>query len=60
MAEVINLGMEVFDTMDKFKLWLETPNYALGNLKPYDLLKDSYGKEMVVGELTRVEHGIFS
>ncbi len=60
MAEVTNLGLEVFDDMDKFKLWLETPNFALGNMKPFDLLRDSYGKEMVIGELTRVEHGIFS
>ena len=60
MAEVVNLGLEVFDDMDKFKLWLETPNFALGNMKPFDLLRDSYGKEMVIGELIRVEHGIFS
>ncbi len=59
-AEVIDLGLEVFGNMDKFKLWLETPNYALGNMKPYELLKDSYGKELVIGELTRIEYGIFS
>jgi len=35
------------------------PNFALGNTRPIDLLKDSYGKEMVVAELTRVAHGIF-
>jgi hypothetical protein len=28
-------------------------------MKPKELLKDSYGKEMVIGELTRIEHGIF-
>lgn len=58
IAEVTNLGLEVFKNNDKFKLWLETPNYALGNLKPLELLKDSYGKEMVIGELTRIGHGI--
>lgn len=58
MAEVTNIGVEVFGNMEKFKLWLDTPNFALGNLKPMELLKDSYGKEMVIGELTRINHGI--
>jgi putative toxin-antitoxin system antitoxin component (TIGR02293 family) len=59
LAEVTNVGKEVFGSMEKFKLWLNTPNFALGNMKPMELLKDSYGKEMVLGELTRIEHGIF-
>ena len=58
MAEVTNIGLEVFGDMGKFKLWLYTPNFALGNLKPIDLLRDSYGKEMVIGELTRINYGI--
>lgn len=58
MAEVTNIGKEVFGDMEKFKLWLDTPNFSLGNLKPMELLKDSYGKELVVGELTRINYGI--
>ncbi|GAC1384067.1 MAG: hypothetical protein NVSMB45_11840 [Ginsengibacter sp.] len=60
MAEVTNVGMEVFGKMEKFKLWLDTPNYALGNLKPIELLSDSYGKVMVIGELTRINYGILA
>lgn len=60
MAEVTNIGLDVFGDIDKFKLWLDTPNYSLGNLKPFDLLKDSYGKEMVISELTRINFGILS
>jgi putative toxin-antitoxin system antitoxin component (TIGR02293 family) len=60
LAEVTNLGNEVFGNNEKFRIWLETPNYALGNFKPFDLLKDSYGKEMIIGELTRIEHGILA
>jgi putative toxin-antitoxin system antitoxin component (TIGR02293 family) len=60
LAEVTNLGLEVFGDNKKFKLWLETPNYALGNQKPFDLVKDSYGKEMVMGELTRIDQGILA
>lgn len=60
MAEVTNVGLDVFGDMDKFKLWLETPNFSLGNLKPLELLKDSYGKELVISELTRINYGILS
>lgn len=59
IAEVTKIGLDVFGNIDKLKLWLNTPNYALGKLKPIELLKDSYGKEMVIGELTRTSHGIF-
>lgn len=58
MAEVIKVGLDVFGDMEKFKLWLETPNFSLGNLKPLELLKDSYGKELVISELTRINYGI--
>jgi putative toxin-antitoxin system antitoxin component (TIGR02293 family) len=58
MAEVTKVGLDVFGNMEKLKLWLNTPNYALGNLKPKELLNDSYGKEMVIGELIRINHGI--
>jgi putative toxin-antitoxin system antitoxin component (TIGR02293 family) len=58
MAEVTKVGLDVFGDMEKFKLWLETPNFSLGNLKPIELLKDSYGKELVISELTRINYGI--
>ena len=60
LAEVTNYGKEVFDSTEQFYLWLNTPSYALGNLKPAELLKDSYGKELVMGELNRIEQGIFA
>jgi putative toxin-antitoxin system antitoxin component (TIGR02293 family) len=58
VAEVTKIGLDVFGNMDKFKLWLNTPNFALGRLKPIDLLKDSYGKELVISELISINHGI--
>ena len=51
MAEVTESGMEVFGSLDKFKQWLGTSNFALGDLTPMELLKDSYGKDMVLTEL---------
>lgn len=59
IAEVSKAGLEVFNDMDLFKLWLDTPNYALGNIKPFELIKDSYGKEMVINELVHINYGIF-
>jgi putative toxin-antitoxin system antitoxin component (TIGR02293 family) len=59
LAEVTSLGNTVFGP-EKFYLWLQTPNFGLGNLKPKELLKDSYGKELVVEELHHIDHGIFA
>lgn len=58
MAEVTKVGLDVFGDMEKFKHWLNTPSYAFGNLKPLDLLNDSYGKDLVVTELVHINHGI--
>ena len=58
MSEVTQIGLDVFGNLEKLKLWLNTPNYALGRLKPIELIKDSYGKELVIGELIRINHGI--
>jgi putative toxin-antitoxin system antitoxin component (TIGR02293 family) len=57
IAEVTKTGLEVFEDMDKFKLWLNTPSDSLGNLKPRELLKYSYGKEQLISELTRISEG---
>lgn len=59
LAEVTSLGNIVFDTEQQFYLWLITPSFALGNMKPIELLTDSYGKEMVVSELNKIDQGIF-
>lgn len=60
LAEVTNLGKEVFDTIEQFYIWLNTPSFAMGNLKPAELLKDSYGKELVMNELNKIEYGILA
>jgi putative toxin-antitoxin system antitoxin component (TIGR02293 family) len=60
IAEVALLGNQVFDTSGHFQEWLNTPCYALGSHKPFELLKDSYGKELVLNELNRIDHGNFA
>jgi len=58
MVEVTKAGLDIFDTIEKLNLWLNTPNFSLGKVKPIDLLKDSYGKELVLSELVRIGYGI--
>lgn len=60
LAEVTSFGMEVFDSPEQFYLWLNTPSFALNNMKPFELLMNSYGKEMVMSEINRIEYGIFA
>ncbi len=59
LAEVTELGKEVFGDSDKFFRWLETPNMALGGNKPSELIKNSYGKELVIDVLHSIDQGIF-
>lgn len=59
IAEVTKIGLEVFGDIEKFKLWLVTPDFGLGGIAPFELLKDSYGKELVVATLIRIQNGIF-
>src|SRR5690606_41946823 len=60
LAEVTNFGISVFGSSEKFYSWINSSSFALGGLKPAELLKNSYGKEMVMAELGRIEHGIFA
>lgn len=59
LAEVIALGNIVFDSPDDFRIWLLTPSIALGKEKPINLLDNSYGMDLVIAELNRIEHGVF-
>jgi len=59
LAEVTSVGQEIFGSNEKFATWLNTPSHALGEMKPMELLNDSYGKELVLNELYRIDQGIF-
>lgn len=60
LAEVTQLGESIFDTSAQFYHWLHQSHIALGNMQPFELMKDSYGKELVIQELHRIDNGIFS
>ena len=59
VAEVTSLGLKVFGDNDRLKTWLDTESIALGGSKPVELLSNSYGKDMVISELTNIHEGIF-
>jgi len=60
LVEVTHLGLDVFGSMENFYTWLNATSIALGNMKPSELLSDSYGKELVMAELNRIDQGIFA
>lgn len=60
MANVYSKAHQIFIDEDAIKQWFQTPNYALGNQIPLDLLDTSFGVKMVSDVLGRIEHGVFS
>jgi putative toxin-antitoxin system antitoxin component (TIGR02293 family) len=60
IAEVAAMGAEVFEDRDKFLSWMDHPNRALADKTPLNLLNSRFGAEMVLDELGRIEHGVFS
>jgi putative toxin-antitoxin system antitoxin component (TIGR02293 family) len=60
LAEVAARGTEVFGDREHFLEWMKTPSAALADKKPLSLLNSKFGAEMVLDELGRIEHGVFS
>lgn len=60
MAEITVKGLTVFEDSDKFFAWMKHPNSALSNKTPISLLIAELGAEMILDELGRIEHGVFS
>lgn len=60
IVDSILLGLDVFDSEELFYEWLYTKSFALSDQSPFQLLGTSYGKQLVMDELHRIEHGIFS
>lgn len=59
VTELLSFGMDVFITRDKLYHWLEKSTFALGGRSPLSLLTNSYGRDLVMREMTLIEHGIF-
>ena len=59
IAEVIRRGIEVLGDNDTLEIWLHEKLTALGDRKPIDLLDTSFGTQMILRILGRMEHGVF-
>lgn len=60
LARLYERGIAVLGSQNAFNSWLKTPNYALGNEIPLQLLDTHIGFTMVFDVLGHIEHGIFS
>jgi putative toxin-antitoxin system antitoxin component (TIGR02293 family) len=59
IAKVYERCLNVFEDFEKAMHWLKSPNYALGNQIPWDLLDTTEGSELVLDTLGRIEYGVF-
>ena len=59
LERVFAHAVEVFETTERARDWLETPNRALGDHRPLELLETDAGAREVYEALGRVDHGIF-
>jgi len=58
--DVIEKAEEIFGSSIKLEHWLYDPKYIFNHKRPIDMLTNSFGKEMVMAELHRIDHGIFA
>ena len=60
LAAFIKRGIDVIGTEEAFKEWVHSPILALGNRKPIDFLDTTFGIQMALKVLGRLEQGVFS
>jgi len=55
-----NTGQSVFGNAARFEAWLRAPKTILGNAVGFEALRSFGGAQLVVDELGRMVHGIYS
>jgi putative toxin-antitoxin system antitoxin component (TIGR02293 family) len=60
LARVLTRAIDVFESQDAAKQWLQESSTALGERKPIDLLATDIGTEVVLNELGKIDHGFFA
>ena len=60
IAKLVQHTYEVFQDEEKVKTWLNTPNRALHDHAPVDLMKTMTGLRMIDMILVRIEEGVYS
>ena len=57
IARLYARGEEVFGNEDKFRKWMNTENMAMGGVAPISFLDLIEGINLVMDELTAIDHG---
>ncbi len=60
LARTAAQAVEVLGDLDRARIWLKTPNRALGGEQPLGLLDTDIGARQVEEVLMRVNYGVFS
>lgn len=60
IAKLHKKGQEIFGSIEKFEKWMNSNIIALGGIMPAELLDSSFGIDLIVDELGRIEHGVFA
>ncbi len=60
IAKLQSKGISVFGSAQSFNQWLNSKIVALGGLKPIEYLDSSFGVDILMDELGRIEHGILA
>ena len=57
IAKLFKKGIELFDSREKFRNWLNAENITMGGEKPASYLDTFSGIQMVMDELNAIEYG---
>jgi putative toxin-antitoxin system antitoxin component (TIGR02293 family) len=60
LKAVVDKGLDVFESLDLLKAWLHHPNPLFEHLTPISLFDTSFGLQLLLDELIRIEHGVFA
>lgn len=60
IGQLVTKGEEVFGDLATFRQWLKEPNTALGGYIPFDIMDTTIGIQLLLDELGRLEHGVYS
>ena len=58
--QVLARAIEVFESRENALQWLNSPIPALACQVPAEILKTHEGTQLVMDELGRIEHGVYS
>jgi putative toxin-antitoxin system antitoxin component (TIGR02293 family) len=59
MQELIKMGLETFTSPEALYRWLKRNKPVLGELLTFDSLKSARGIQLIIDQLSRIQHGVY-